>query len=103
MCLLVAGEAGDGGEAPLQVLVRGDDVAHLAIVVLAVGHHVEVAGTGQADDDVLDLVVLLALYRLVNATRMAWLLSGAGRMPSHRANSSAASNTLVCSTLCASR
>lgn len=66
MCLLVAGEAGDGGEAPLQVLVGGDDVAHLAIVVLAVGHHVEVAGTGQADDDVLGLVVLLALHRLVN-------------------------------------
>lgn len=66
MCLLVAGEAGDGGEAPLQVLVRGDDVAHLAIVVLAVGHHVEVAGTGQADDDILGLVVLLALHRLVN-------------------------------------
>jgi hypothetical protein len=33
---------------------------------------------------------------------MAWLLSGAGRMPSQRANSSAASNTAVCSTLRAS-
>ena len=32
------------------------------------------------------------------ATRMAWLLSGAGRIPSMRANCSAASNTLVCST-----
>ena len=51
--LLVAGEAGDGGEAACQILVRGDGVAHLAVVVLAVGHHVEVAGAGQPDDDVL--------------------------------------------------
>ena len=66
MCLLVAGEAGDGGEAPLQVLVGGDDVAHLAIVVLAVGHHVEVAGAGQAKDDGLFLAGLLALEGFVD-------------------------------------
>ena len=36
------------------------------------------------------------------ATRMAWLLSGAGRMPSTRANCSAASKTAVCSTARAS-
>ena len=36
------------------------------------------------------------------ATRMAWLDSGAGRMPSTRANCSAASKTLVCSTARAS-
>ena len=37
------------------------------------------------------------------ATRMAWLDSGAGRMPSTRAKYSAASKTFVCSTLTASR
>ena len=36
------------------------------------------------------------------AARIAWLLSGAGRMPSVRANSRAAAKTLVCSTETAS-
>ena len=36
------------------------------------------------------------------ATLMAWLLSGAGRMPSTRANSYAAWKTEVCSTETAS-
>ena len=63
---IVAGEGGDGGEAAGKLLVGGDDVAHLAVVVSAVCHHVEVAGAGEPDDDVLALAALPALHRLVN-------------------------------------
>ena len=41
-------------------------------------------------------------YAASIATLIAWLLSGAGRIPSTRANCTAASNTEVCSTLLAS-
>ena len=99
----VAGEVGNGGEALFQIGVGGDTVAHVAVVVLAIGHHIKVAGTRQAEDDGLGLAGFAALDRLVNGHRMAWLLSGAGRMPSQRANCSAAAKTLVCSTLRTSR
>ena len=83
--LVLTGHLGQRGEAGFQFRVGGDVVRHLAVVELFVGHHVEVAGARQAEDNGL-------------ATRMAWLDSGAGRMPSIRANCSAASKTLVCST-----
>ena len=63
---LVAGEPGDAVKAPLQVGIGGDVVAHLAIVELLVGHHVKVAGAGQAKDDGLFLAGLLALEGLVD-------------------------------------
>ena len=44
----------------------GDVVAHLAIVELLIGHHVKVAGAGQAKDDGLFLAGLLALEGLVD-------------------------------------
>lgn len=45
----------------LQLGVRGDIVLHLAVVELLVGHHVEVARAGEAEEDGLLLAGLLAL------------------------------------------
>ena len=59
-------ELGQAGEALGQVLVGGDVVAHLAIMELLIGHHVKVAGAGQAKDDGLFLAGLLALEGLVD-------------------------------------
>ena len=63
---LVAGELGNAVKALLQVGIGGDVVAHLAIVELLIGHHVKVAGAGQAKDDGLFLAGLLALEGLVD-------------------------------------
>ena len=63
---IVAGEPGDAVKALLQVGIGGDVVAHLAIVELLVGHHVKVAGAGQAKDDGLFLAGLPALEGLVD-------------------------------------
>ena len=63
---LVAGEPGNAVKALLQVGIGGDVVAHLAIMELLVGHHVKVAGAGQAKDDGLFLAGLLALEGLVD-------------------------------------
>ena len=63
---LVAGEPGNAVKALLQVGIGGDVVAHLAIVELLIGHHVKVAGAGQAKDDGLFLAGLLALEGLVD-------------------------------------
>ena len=63
---LVAGEPGDAVKALLQVGIGGDVVAHLAIVELLIGHHVKVAGAGQAKDDGLFLAGLPALEGLVD-------------------------------------
>ena len=64
--LFVAGEVGDAVKALLQVGIGGDVVGHLAVVELLVGHHVKVAGAGQAKDDGLFLASLLALEGLVD-------------------------------------
>ena len=61
-----AGEPGNAAKALLQVGIGGDVVAHLAIVELLIGHHVKVAGAGQAKDDGLFLAGLLALEGLVD-------------------------------------
>lgn len=63
---LVAGEPGNAVKALLQVGIGGDVVTHLAIVELLIGHHVKVAGAGQAKDDGLFLAGLLALEGLVD-------------------------------------
>ena len=57
---VLARDLGQAGEACLQLLVGGDVVGHLAVVELLVGHHVEVAGAGQAEEDGLFLAGLLA-------------------------------------------
>ena len=64
--LFVAGEVGDAVKALLQVGVGGDVVGHLAVVELLVGHHVEVAGAGEAEDDSFCLARLLALESFVD-------------------------------------
>ena len=64
--LFVAGEVGDAVKALLQVGVGGDAVGHLAVVELLVGHHVEVAGAGETEDNGLCLAGLLALEGLVD-------------------------------------
>ncbi len=63
------GSASDFGEffdALLNVLIGGDVVGHDAVVVLAVGDHVEVARAGEAEDDGLLLAGLPALDGLVD-------------------------------------
>ena len=50
----------------MQVGIGGDVVAHLAIMELLIGHHVEVAGARQAEDNGLCLAGLLALEGLVD-------------------------------------
>ena len=57
---------GQLGEAGLQFCVSGDIVGHLAVVELLIGHHVKVAGAGQAKDDGLFLAGSLALEGLVD-------------------------------------
>ena len=64
--LFVAGEVGDAVKALLQVGIGGDVVGHLAVVELLVGHHVEVAGAGEAEDDSFRLARLLALESFVD-------------------------------------
>ena len=64
--LFVAGEVGDAVKALLQVGVGGDAVGHLAVVELLVGHHVEVAGAGEAEDDSFCLARLLELESFVD-------------------------------------
>ena len=64
--LFVAGEVGDAVKALLQVGVGGDAVGHLAVVELLVGHYVEVAGAGEAEDDRFCLARLLALESFVD-------------------------------------
>lgn len=63
---LVVGEPGNAVKALLQVGIGGDVVTHLAIVELLIGHHVKVAGAGQAKDNGLFLAGLLALEGLVD-------------------------------------
>ena len=50
----------------MQVGIGGDVVAHLAVMEFLIGHHVKVAGAGQAKDDGLFLSGLLALEGLVD-------------------------------------
>lgn len=64
--LVLAGDLGQGGKAGLQLGVSGDVIRHLAVVELLIGHHVKVAGAGQAKDDGLFLAGLLALEGLVD-------------------------------------
>lgn len=64
--IVVAGEPGDAVKALLQVGIGGDVVAHLAIVELLIGHHIKVAGAGQAKDDGLFLAGLPALEGFVD-------------------------------------
>lgn len=52
---LIARELRDAVKALLQVCIGGDVVGHLAVVELLIGHHVKVAGAGQAEDDGLFL------------------------------------------------
>ena len=54
------------GDALRKLGVGGDVVRHLAVVELLVGHHVEVAGAGETEDDGLFLAGLLALEGLVD-------------------------------------
>ena len=54
------------GDALRKLGVGGDVVGHQAVVELLVGGHVEIAGAGQAEDDVLGLAGLLALDSLVD-------------------------------------
>ena len=63
---LVAGELGNAVKALLQVGIGGDVVAHLAIVELLIGHHVKIAGAGEAEDNGLLLPGLFALEGLVD-------------------------------------
>ena len=64
--LVLAGDLGQGGEAGFQFRVGGDVVRHLTVVELLIGHHVKVAGAGQAKDDGLFLAGSLALEGLVD-------------------------------------
>ena len=64
--LLLSRHLGQLGEAGLQLGVGGDVVGHLAVVELLVGHHVEVAGAGEAEDDGLFLAGLPALEGFVD-------------------------------------
>ena len=64
--LVLTGHLGQRGEAGFQFRVGGDVVRHLAVVELFVGHHVEVAGARQAEDNGLCLAGLLALEGLVD-------------------------------------
>ena len=57
---------GQLGEAGLQFCVSGDIVGHLAVVELLIGHHIEVAGAGEAKDNGFLFAGLLALEGLVD-------------------------------------
>ena len=64
--LVLTGHLGQRGEAGFQFRVGGDVVRHLAVVELLIGHHVEVAGAGETEDNGLCLAGLLALEGLVD-------------------------------------
>ena len=54
------------GDALGDVFVGGDEVGHFAVVELPVGDHVEVAGAGEAEDDVFGFAGFFALEGLVD-------------------------------------
>lgn len=84
--------------ADLKLLVCGNVVAHFVIVELLVCDHIKVACACKTEEVVFSSPVSLHFIASSIATLIAWLLSGAGRIPSVLANCSAAANTLVCST-----
>ena len=57
---------GQAGKALGQVVVGGDVVVHLPVVELLIGHHVKIAGAGEAEDNGLLLPGLFALEGLVD-------------------------------------
>ena len=63
---LGAGEVRDLGEALRELLVGGNVIAHLAVVELLIGEHVEVARAGQAEDDRFFFAFFLAAQRFAN-------------------------------------
>ena len=75
---LVAREARHAGKALGQFLIGWNIVGHLAVVIAAIGDHVEIPCTGQAEHDGLGLARLAALERLVDrhADGMAALRRG---------------------------
>ena len=75
----------------LVVLERAGEVA-------VVGGQVEVAVAAEAEEDRPRLAGLLGAQRLVDRQLMAWVGSGAGRMPSLRAKVTAASKAARCLT-----
>lgn len=90
-------------EASLQILVCRNIVRHTSLQISGVSGHIEITGTSQAEKDGLFLAGLLAPDAASSiAARIAWADSGAGRIVSFLANSTAASKTLVCSTETAS-
>ena len=64
--LVLTGHLGQGGKAGLQLGVSGDVIRHLAVVEFLIGHHVEVAGAGETEDNGFGLAGLLALHGLVD-------------------------------------
>ena len=57
-------------DASLDIFIAGDEILHFAVVELAVGDHIEVAGACEAEDDVLGFVVMqrIAAARQAQAT-----------------------------------
>ena len=66
MVLFLPGYLRKSREAFFEVLVRGDVVAHLAVVILLIGNQVEVAGAGQTEEDRLGFAGLLAFERFID-------------------------------------
>ena len=63
---IISRESGDSVETSLQVGIGGNIIFHFSIMEFLIGHHVKVAGAGQAKDDGLFLAGLLALEGLVD-------------------------------------
>ena len=61
-----ASDFGEFFDALLNVLIGGNVVGHDAVVVLAVGDHVEVSGAGESEEDVFGLAGFFAFEGLVD-------------------------------------
>ena len=52
--------------AAFDIFIAGDEVLHFAVVELAVGDHIEVAGACEAEDDVLGFAGFFAAQSFVD-------------------------------------
>ena len=93
---------GRGREACGQLLVGGDGIGHGAVVEGFIGVKVEIARAGETEEDRLSSPVSLHFSASSMAARMAWLDSGAGRMPFLLQSTRPPQIRLVCSTATAS-
>lgn len=63
----IAGKFGDAVKAGLQISIRGNVIAHLAVMEFFIGNHIKIAGAGQPEEYGFFLSALPAAKCFVNS------------------------------------